>query len=157
MKPAAGAVAPDFVAPVIGGQYKEEAQLTLSALQGKRVVLVFYPKDNTPGCTTQACDLRDDWANVTEKAFVFGVSIDSVKSHQKFIDKQELPYPLIADESKEIVEAYGVWVEKQMYGKKYMGTERSTFVIETDGTILAVLEKVKPKLHLAQLLEVLGH
>jgi len=156
MKPAAGAVAPEFTAPVIGGQYLEEDVLTLSSFRGKRVVLVFYPKDNTPGCTTQACALRDNWDVVQKEAVVLGVSVDSIKSHQKFLLKEDLPYPLVADENKEIVQAYGVWVEKKMYGKSYMGTERSTFIIESDGSILAVLEKVKPKLHLEQVLEVLS-
>ncbi len=155
MKPETGSVAPDFSAKVIGGEYKEESELSLSDLRGRRVVLVFYPKDNTPGCTTQACEIRDQWENLGDDVLVFGVSPDSVKSHSTFIEKQNLPYPLIADTEKEIVEAYGVWVEKQMYGKTYMGVERSTFVIEKDGTILAVLSKVKPALHWQQLTEVL--
>jgi len=100
--------------------------------------------------------MRDAWSQLDGKAQVFGVSIDSIKSHQKFIEKQQLPYPLISDEQKVIVEAYGVWVEKQMYGKKYMGTERSTFVIGVDGKIEAILEKVKPAKHLEQLLELLA-
>jgi thioredoxin-dependent peroxiredoxin len=156
MRPEIGSEAPAFSAPVIGGDYKEETQIELSEFAGKRVVLVFYPKDNTPGCTTQGCALRDDWSKVQGKAEVFGVSIDSIKSHVKFIEKHQLPYPLISDEQKQIVEAYGVWVEKQMYGKKYMGTERSTFVIGVDGKIEAILEKVKPAKHLEQLLEVLA-
>ncbi|MFC4993761.1 peroxiredoxin [Rubritalea tangerina] len=155
MKPNVGDSAPDFKANVIGGEYTEEASVGLSDFAGERVVLVFYPKDNTPGCTTQGCAMRDDWGKLKGLARVFGVSIDSIKSHQKFIDKQGLPYALLSDESKEIVEAYGVWVEKQMYGRKYMGTERSTFVIGGDGKIEAILEKVKPAKHLDQLLEVL--
>ena len=156
MKPTVGSIAPEFTAPVIGGSFKEESQVTLSELKGQRVVLVFYPKDNTPGCTTQGCAMRDDWSQLDGKAHVFGVSIDSIKSHSKFIEKQQLPYALLSDESKAIVEGYGVWVEKQMYGKKYMGTERSTFVIDAEGKIEAILEKVKPAKHLEQLLEVLG-
>lgn len=155
MKPEIGQPAPLFEAPVIGGNFEEESIVNLAELKGKRVVLVFYPKDNTPGCTTQGCAMRDGWEELRDKAHVFGVSIDPIKSHGKFIDKQQLPYALISDESKEIVEAYGVWVEKQMYGKKYMGTERSTFVIDAEGNIEAVLEKVKPAKHLEQLLEVL--
>ncbi|SHJ43969.1 peroxiredoxin Q/BCP [Rubritalea squalenifaciens DSM 18772] len=156
MKPEVGQVAPDFEAPVIGGEYgEEESSVKLSELKGERVVLVFYPKDNTPGCTTQGCSMRDDWNKLKGKARIFGVSIDPIKSHVKFIDKQSLPYALISDEEKAIVEAYGVWVEKQMYGKKYMGTERSTFVIGIDGKIEAVLEKVKPAAHLDDLLAVL--
>lgn len=156
MKPTIGSIAPEFSALAIGGSYKEATQVTLSELRGERVVLVFYPKDNTPGCTTQGCAMRDDWSQLQGKAQVFGVSIDSIKSHVKFIEKQQLPYALLSDEDKAIVESYGVWVEKKMYGKCYMGTERSTFVIGADGKIEAVLEKVKPAKHLEQLLEVLG-
>lgn len=156
MKPEIGSKAPAFSASVIGGAYTEETEVSLSEFAGQRVVLFFYPKDNTPGCTTQGCAMRDDWSQLDGKAQVFGVSIDSIKSHQKFIDKQQLPYPLISDESKQIVEAYGVWVEKQMYGKKYMGTERSTFVIGVDGKIEAILDKVKPAMHFEQLLELLS-
>lgn len=155
MKPEIGQVAPEFAAEVIGGEYAEATKISLEQFKGERVVLVFYPKDNTPGCTTQACALRDNWAQLDGKAKLFGVSPDPIKSHSKFIEKQELPYSLISDESKEIVEAYGVWVEKQMYGRKYMGVERSTFVIGPDGKIEAVLEKVRPAKHLEQLLEVL--
>jgi peroxiredoxin Q/BCP len=155
MKPKIGNKAPAFTAPVIGGSCMEETEISLSEFLGQRVVLIFYPKDNTPGCTTQGCAMRDDWSQIDGKAQVFGVSIDSIKSHQKFIEKQQLPYPLISDKQMVIVEAYGVWVEKQMYGKKYMGTERSTFVIGVDGNIEAILEKVKPAKHLKQLLELL--
>lgn len=156
MKPTRGSIAPDFSAPVIGGGYGEGGQLKLSDLRGQRVVLVFYPKDDTPGCTEQACALRDDWSRLSGKAMVFGVSIDPLKSHVKFIEKFDLPYPLISDEDQAIVQAYGVWVEKQMYGKTYMGTERSTFIIDAEGKIEAVLEKVKPAEHLQQVLAVLG-
>lgn len=156
MKPTVGSIAPDFTVPVIGGKYEEETQVSLSDFKGERVVLVFYPKDNTPGCTTQGCAMRDDWASLDGKAQIFGVSIDPIKNHVKFIEKQQLPYPLLSDEEKAIVEAYGVWVEKKMYGRTYMGTERSTFVIDAEGKIEAVLEKVKPAKHLEQLKEVLG-
>ncbi len=156
MKPEIGKPAPDFTAPVIGGEYAEETSLSLSDLRGETVVLVFYPKDNTPGCTTQACEMRDDWSSLSSQAKVFGVSIDPIKSHVKFIDKQELPYPLISDEDKAIVEAYGVWVEKSMYGKTYMGTERSTFIIDPEGNLQTILTKVSPKKHLAQLKEALA-
>lgn len=156
MKPTIGSIAPVFTAPVIGGSCTEETTISLDDFQGQRVVLVFYPKDNTPGCTTQGCAMRDDWSALEGKAQIFGVSIDSIKSHVKFIEKKQLPYALISDEDKKIVEAYGVWVEKQMYGKKYMGTERSTIVIGVDGKIESILEKVKPAKHLEQLLEVLG-
>lgn len=155
MKPAINKQAPDFTASVIGGEHKEETRLTLSDLKGEKVVLIFYPKDNTPGCTTQACEMRDDWDALSTKAKFFGVSIDPIKSHQKFIDKQGIPYPLISDENKAIVEAYGVWVEKSMYGKKYMGTERSTFLIDENGKLQLILEKVSPKKHLVLLKEAL--
>ena len=147
----AGDQAPDFSLENQNGELK-----TLSSYAGQYLVVYFYPKDNTPGCTTQGCAMRDDWSQLDGKAHIFGVSIDSIKSHSKFIEKQQLPYALLSDESKEIVEAYGVWVEKKMYGKTYMGTERSTFVIDADGKIEAILEKVKPAKHLEQLLEILG-
>ncbi len=156
MKPEIGSKAPAFKVSVIGGKYTEETEISLAELAGQRVVLVFYPKDDTPGCTLQGCAMRDDWSQLDGKAQVFGVSIDSIKSHQKFIDKQQLPYPLISDADKEIAEAYGVWVEKLNFGKKYMGTERSTFVIGVDGKIEAILEKVKPAQHFEQLLALLS-
>ncbi|MFC7335569.1 peroxiredoxin [Haloferula chungangensis] len=156
MKPQIGDQAPDFTAPVAGEGCDDSSSITLSALRGSRVVLVFYPKDQTPGCTTQACALRDGWQDLPDDVKVYGVSIDDVKSHRKFIEKQHLPYPLIADTDKAIVERYGVWVEKSMYGKKYMGTERSTFVIGKDGSIESVLEKVAPKKHLELLKEALA-
>lgn len=148
-------LAPDFTAPVVGGEYTPATELKLSSLRGETVVLYFYPKDDTPGCTKQACALRDHWIKLTQKAKVFGVSIDSIKSHEKFIHKHDLPFPLISDEKQEIVAAYGVWVEKSMYGKKYMGTERTTVVIGPDGTIKTVLPKVKPEEHLDVLLKVI--
>lgn len=151
-KPALNKLAPDFTAPVVGGSYQSGDTVTLSELKGKPVVLYFYPKDDTPGCTKQACALRDGWSTISKKAHVFGVSIDPVKSHEKFIKKHSLPFPLIADEDQKIVNAYGVWVEKSMYGKTYMGTERSTFIIDKDGKLAAILEKVKPDEHLDQVL-----
>jgi peroxiredoxin Q/BCP len=154
-KPAVQSQAPDFTAAVAGGTYPSGATVTLSQLRGKPVVLYFYPKDDTPGCTKQACALRDEWAALSEKALVFGISTDPVKSHEKFIKKYDLPFPLIADDDQKIVNAYGVWVEKSMYGKTYMGTERSTFEIGADGRITAILEKVKPDEHLAQVLAML--
>jgi len=150
-----GDVAPDFTAPVVGGKYEDDAQISLSDLRGEKVVLYFYPKDDTPGCTKQACALRDSWKVISKKARVFGVSIDPVKRHRKFIDKYSLPFPLISDESQEIVEAYAVWVQKKLYGREYMGTERTSFVIDEKGKIAAVFPKVKPDEHLPKLLEVL--
>lgn len=150
-----GDIAPDFTVPVVGGGYEPGSSVTLSALKGRTVVLYFYPKDDTPGCTTQACALRDGWDEIKGKALLFGVSIDSAQRHGKFITKYELPFPLLVDESRQLAEAYGVWVEKSMYGRTYMGTERSTFVIGPDGRIRAILRKVKPSEHLAQVLAAL--
>ena len=154
-QPEAGSKAPAFKAPVIGGDYPEGSQISTADLRGHHVVLYFYPKDDTPGCTTQACALRDDWEKITAKAKVFGISIDSIASHAKFIKKHSLPFPLISDEDKRIVSAYGVWVEKSMYGKKYMGTERTTFILSSDGTIKAVLKKIQPAAHLGEILKIL--
>jgi thioredoxin-dependent peroxiredoxin len=154
-KPVLNSKAPDFTAPVVGGSYKDGDTVTLSELKGQPVVLYFYPKDDTPGCTKQACGLRDGWKSIAKKALVFGVSTDPVKSHAKFIKKHELPFPLIADEDQKIVNTYGVWVEKSMYGKTYLGTERSTFIIGKDGKIAAILEKVKPETHLDAVLALL--
>jgi len=150
-----GDAAPAFDSTAVGGVYGEGRKIALKDLRGKTVVLYFYPKDDTPGCTKQACGLRDAWRDFQGKAEVFGVSVDSVKSHEKFIAKYELPFPLLSDEERRIVEAYGVWVEKSMYGKKYMGTERSTFVIGPDGKMKAIFRKVKPEEHAAEVLAVL--
>jgi thioredoxin-dependent peroxiredoxin len=151
-----GKKAPAFSAPVAGGEYAGGSTVSLASLKGRTVVLYFYPKDDTPGCTAQACGLRDGWDRIKAKAAVFGVSVDPLKSHAKFIKKHTLPFPLISDESKEIVEAYGLWVEKSMYGKKYMGTERSTVIISPDGKVQAVLRQVKPAEHLDLVLRELG-
>ena len=153
--PDLGSPAPAFNAPVVGGGYRSGSEISLADLQGHTVVLYFYPKDDTPGCTKQACALRDGWSDLKNRAKVFGVSIDSVKSHEKFIQKHSLPFPILSDPDQKIVNAYGVWVEKNMYGKKYMGTERTTFVISPDGLIKAIFPKVKPEAHLAQIMEVL--
>jgi peroxiredoxin Q/BCP len=143
-----GDKAPSFTATAVGGQYGSGISLKLSELKGSPVVLYFYPKDDTPGCTTQACGIRDAWSEIkVTGAHLFGVSIDPAKSHEKFIGKFNLPFPLLADTDKAIVEAYGVWVEKSMYGKKYMGTERTTFVIDSNGKIAAIFPKVKPTEH----------
>ena len=143
-----GDKAPSFTTTAVGGQYGSGTSLKLSELKGSPVVLYFYPKDDTPGCTTQACGIRDAWSAIKSTgAHLFGVSIDPAKSHEKFIGKFDLPFPLLADTNKEIVEAYGVWVEKSMYGKKYMGTERTTFVIDSNSKIAAIFPKVKPAEH----------
>ena len=149
-----GDKAPDFTAAVVGGSYGEAESISLSGLLGKTVILYFYPKDDTPGCTTQACEVRDKHDEILAKgAVIFGVSVDSAKSHARFLAKHALPFPLISDESREIVEAYGVWVEKSMYGKKYMGTERTTFVIDPAGKIQAVLCKIAPAAHMEAVLK----
>lgn len=154
MKPKVGDMAPDFTTTVVDGE--TETELTLSTLRGETVVLVFYPKDSTPGCTIQACSLRDHWAELKGKARIYGVSADGAASHKKFISKRQLPYPLIADSEKTVCEAYGVWGKKSFMGKSFMGVERSTFVIAPDGRIKAVMEKVSPLSHTEKLLEILG-
>jgi peroxiredoxin Q/BCP len=153
LHPEAGSAAPDFTAEAVGGPYESATTVSLADLRGETVVLYFYPKDDTSGCTTQACALRDGWGEVSAKARVFGVSIDPIPSHGKFIRKYDLPFPLLSDPEKKIVEAYGVWVEKSMYGKKYMGTERSTFVIAPDGKIKAVHRKIAPAAHVPTILK----
>jgi peroxiredoxin Q/BCP len=151
-----GDKAPSFCTTAVGGNYGGGTPVKLSDLKGSPVVLYFYPKDDTPGCTTQACGIRDDWKSIKATgAALFGVSIDPVKSHEKFISKFDLPFPLLADTEKEIVGAYGVWVEKSMYGKKYMGTERTTFVIDAKGKIAAIFPKVKPAEHAGLLIKAL--
>lgn len=144
-----GNVAPDFQSIDQNGN-----PIKLSDFKGKKVVLYFYPKDNTPGCTAQACDLRDNYEALQKAGYVvLGVSSDSVKSHQKFIEKQSLPFSLIADENKSVHEAYGTWVEKSMYGRKYMGTARTTFIIDEQGKIAEIIDKVKTKEHTNQILK----
>ncbi|HEY2615616.1 MAG TPA: thioredoxin-dependent thiol peroxidase [Chthoniobacterales bacterium] len=158
MKPAALKVddrAPDFRATAVGGEYGSGHEVSLADFRGSQVVLYFYPKDDTPGCTAQACGLRDSWAAIRAHAKIFGVSVDSAASHEKFITKYQLPFPLLSDPEKKIVEAYGVWIEKSMYGKKYMGVERSTFVINEHGQIAAIFRKVKPEEHVTLLQDAL--
>jgi peroxiredoxin Q/BCP len=151
-----GDAAPSFDTTAVGGIYGAGQKVKLSDFTGSTLVLYFYPKDDTPGCTTQACDLRDSWREIQSKAELFGVSVDGVESHLKFIEKNSLPFPLLSDEQKEIVNAYNVWVEKSMYGKTYMGTERTTYVIGPDQKIKGVLKKVKPSEHVGQLLELIS-
>jgi peroxiredoxin Q/BCP len=148
-----GGPAPDFSATAVGGIYGAGQQVKLQDFKGSMLVLYFYPKDDTPGCTAQACELRDAWGDIQSKAELFGVSVDDVESHQRFIKKHGLPFPLLSDVDQKIVSAYGVWVEKSMYGRKYMGTERSTFIIGPDLTIVGILRKVKPAEHLSLLLK----
>ena len=148
----AGDPAPRFSMPTDDGSL-----VSTDDLVGSRYVLYFYPKDDTPGCTTQACGLRDSWSRVAETGVpVFGVSPDSVKSHAKFRAKYELPYRLLSDEGHAVAEAFGVWVEKKFAGREYMGVERTTFVIGADGVIESVLPQVKPADHVEQLLEALA-
>lgn len=151
-----GDPAPDFSAVAIGGKYGEGRKVSLRDFRGRSVVLYFYPKDDTPGCTAQACGLRDAWSDFESNAEIFGVSVDSAQSHQKFIQKFNLPFPLLSDTERKIVEAYGVWVEKSMYGRKYMGAERSTFVIDGNGRIASIFRKVKPDEHVDLLKNSLG-
>ncbi len=146
-----GDAAPDFTATAVGGKYQAGQVVSLKDFRGAPVVLYFYPKDDTPGCTAQACGLRDSWSEFDGRAEIFGVSIDSAASHEKFIAKYDLPFPLLSDPEKKIVSDYGVWVEKSMYGKKYMGAERTTFVIDGAGRIAEILRKVKPAEHVEQL------
>ena len=151
-----GDSAPDFTAIAISGSFVEAHSISLSSLRGKFVVLYFYPRDATPGCTAQACGVRDRYAEILAKdAVIFGISIDSPKSHADFLSKHSLPFPLICDESRTIVESYGVWVQKSMYGKRYMGTERTTFVIDPAGKIRAILRKIAPSAHMDAVLQCL--
>ena len=131
--------------------------VTLEGLRGKPVVLYFYPKDDTPGCTTQACGIRDAWDEFEKRgAVVLGISPDSESSHVKFKEKYDLPFTLLADPDHATAEAYGVWVEKNNYGKKSMGIERSSFVIDAEGNVAKVLLRVKPDDHTDDVLEALG-
>lgn len=146
-----GDVAPDFK-----GLNQNGEQISLSDYNGKKVILYFYPKDNTPGCTSEACDLNDNYNMWLSKGFeVIGVSPDSVASHKKFAEKYQLNFNLVADTEKEILQQYGAWGEKKMYGKTYMGVLRTTFVINEDGRIAQVFEKVKTKEHTNQILSTL--
>ena len=152
-----GGVAPDFEAVAVGGEYGDGKTVKLADFRGLKLVLYFYPKDDTPGCTKQACEIRDAWTElIMGEVSIFGVSVDDVVSHSKFISKYRLPFPLLSDPHRKMVEAYGVWVEKSMYGKKYMGTERTTFVIGADGRIEQILRKVAPAEHLKLLLAALA-
>jgi peroxiredoxin Q/BCP len=146
-----GQKAPEFTAKDQDGN-----TISLEQFAGKTVVLYFYPKDDTPGCTAEACDFRDNYQGLSAKDIVvLGVSVDDEKSHKKFIAKHNLPFTLLADTDKQIVEAYGVWGEKNMYGKTYMGTNRKTFIIDKEGKIAHIISKVDTKNSTAQVLELL--
>lgn len=147
-----GQKAPDFSVADDSGK-----TVKLSDFKGKKVVLYFYPKDSTPGCTTEACNFRDGFAAIRKKgAVVLGVSADSVASHQKFKTKFDLNFPLLADTERKIIESYGVWQEKSLYGRKYMGIVRATFIIGEDGKISHIFPKVKVKEHYDEVLAALG-
>lgn len=142
-------------APELLGINQNGQEVKTSDYAGKKLAIYFYPKDSTPGCTMQACSLRDNYADLKKAGYeILGVSIDSAKSHLNFIAKQSLPFDLIADTDKKLVETFGVWVEKSMYGRTYMGTARTTFIIDENGVIEQVIEpkEVKTKEHAAQLL-----
>jgi len=144
-------------APNFSGVNQNEETIQLSDFKGKKVILFFYPKDMTPGCTAQACNLGENYDSLIKDGFeVIGVSADSVKRHQKFTEKYNLPFNLIADEEKEIIKAYGVWGLKKLYGKEYEGIYRETFIINEDGIIEKIIQKVKTKTHTEQILEVLN-
>ena len=146
-----GTIAPDFTLPADGG-----GEVSLSDYRGKKVVLYFYPKDNTPGCTTEACNFRDNYLQIIAAgAVVLGVSPDNVKSHDKFKLKFNLPFALLSDPDHKVAEMYGAWDEKKMYGKTYMGIIRSTFIIDEEGRIIKVFPKVKVKNHSQEVLAVL--
>jgi len=148
MKLAIGDAAPDFVVNDQNGN-----PVKLSDYKGSKVVLYFYPKDNTPGCTMESCNLRDNYPDFKKNGYeILGVSKDSEKSHQKFISKFELPFTLLADTELKIHNLYGTWVEKSMYGRKYMGTARVTFVIDENGIVEDIIEKVNTKDHTSQIL-----
>jgi thioredoxin-dependent peroxiredoxin len=147
-----GDPAPPFSLPDDTGH-----MVTLSELHGKKVVVYFYPKDDTPGCTTEACSFRDGMQELRKSgAVVVGVSADSVSSHRKFSEKFHLNFPLLSDESKAVIQAYGVWKEKSLYGRKFMGIERTTVLINEDGTIRRVFSKVKVNGHFSEVLQALG-
>ena len=142
-------------APEILGINEKGEEIKLSSFAGRKLVLYFYPKDNTSGCTSEACSLRDNYSELRKAGYeVVGVSVDNEQSHQKFIDKHELPFTLIADTDKKLVEAFGVWAEKSMYGRKHMGTLRTTFIINEEGIVERIIgpKEIKTKEHGKQIL-----
>ncbi len=144
-----GDQAPDFTGPSGDGQ-----ELRLSDYAGHKVALYFYPKDDTPGCTAEACSIRDHWEGLQEAGImVIGVSPDSVSSHQKFAAKHDLPFSLVADPEKKILETYGAWGEKKMYGKTFMGVKRTTFLMDESGTIVKIFKRPKTKIHGQEILD----
>ncbi|MCP4457346.1 MAG: thioredoxin-dependent thiol peroxidase [Cytophagales bacterium] len=148
MKLAVGDQAPDFVS-----KDQNEDSISLSDFKGKKIILYFYPRDNTPGCTAESCNLRDNYSHLQKQGYVvLGISSNDQKSHQKFIKKYDLPFPLIADTDKSVHEAYGTWAPKKFMGREFLGTVRTTFVIDEEGKIEEIIEKVKTKDHTAQIL-----
>jgi len=144
-------------APVFTAKNQQGDSVSLSDFSGKKVILYFYPKDMTPGCTAESCNLRDNYTLLQKEGFeVLGVSADDEKKHQKFIDKYELPFTLLADTDKKVCEAYGVWGLKKFMGREYMGINRVTFVIDEKGTIIHIINKVKTKAHAEQILDELS-
>ncbi len=144
-------------APAFSGRDQNGNKVSLADFKGKTLILYFYPQDNTPTCTTQACNLRDNMTLLARKGYnVVGVSPDDEASHLKFSGKFNLGFPLIADPERKIIEKYGVWGEKQMYGKKYMGLIRTTFIIDGNGVVAGVIEKPKAKEHAQEILKAMG-
>lgn len=144
-------------APAFTANDQNGKSVSLSDFKGKDVILYFYPKDDTPGCTAEACSFRDNYQSLVQQGFeVIGVSTDDEKSHTKFVKKFQLPFTLIADNDKSIVEAYGVWGEKSMYGKKYMGTTRKTFLIDKEGVLKKIIDKVDTQNASQQVLDIFG-
>ncbi len=140
--------------PNFTGTVDENTEISLEDFKGKKLAIYFYPKDDTPGCTAQACNLRDNYSELKSKGIeIIGISKDPIKSHKKFTDKYSLPFPLISDEDLSIHEIFGTWVQKKMYGREYMGTARWTFIIDENGKLEKVIDKVKTKDHTAQILE----
>jgi peroxiredoxin Q/BCP len=144
-------------APLFKGKDQDGKLISLEDFKGKKIILYFYPKDDTPGCTAEACNLRDNYEDLISRGFsIIGISPDDEKSHVKFKTKYELPFSLIADHEKKILNAYGAWGEKSMYGKKYEGVLRTTFIIDESGKIMKIINKVDTKNHTNQILEELG-
>ncbi len=148
---------PGDIAPAIEAVDQTGKKISLENFKGSKVILYFYPKDDTPGCTAEACNIRDNYHVLLERGFkIIGVSADSVASHQKFALKYNLPFPLIPDTEKKIINDYGVWGKKKFLGKEYMGINRTTFIISEDGHILKIFDKVKTKDHTGQILAEVG-
>ena len=146
-----GDIAPAFSLPASNGE-----NVSLKDYKGKKVVIYFYPKDDTPGCTIEACNFRDDYSEITEAgAVILGVSKDDIKSHNKFINKFDLPFLLLSDESTEMISAYGAWVKKKMYGKEYYGVFRKTYLIDEEGKIQRIWPKVDVKTHSKEIIELI--